>query len=415
MQANIILYIIAGILIIDFVLERILSLLNANHQQKDLPPEFAGIYDQEKYSKSLNYFKANHSFETLSSTFSFILMLAVILSGTFGMLDFILRLRINDPILLSLSFFGILFLISDLINIPFSLYKIFVIEEKFGFNKMTIKTFISDKIKSYILTIIVGGVILYIFLYLVIHIGENFWLWFWLVISAFLLLINMFYTSLIVPIFNKLKPLPEGDLRNKIEEYSRKINFPLDNIFVIDGSKRSSKANAYFSGIGNKKKIVMFDTLINNYTQEELVAVLAHEVGHFKKKHIQTGFILSVAQIGFMLFILSLFVYNSFLSEALGADANAIHINLIAFGILYTPISHLTGIFMNIVSRKNEYEADRYAATTYNGEALQNALKKLSWDNLSNLTPHPAYVFMHYSHPPLLQRLKALGKFTHPE
>jgi STE24 endopeptidase len=410
MQANTISYIIAGILIADFALERILAYLNAKHQKK-LPSELADIYDQEKYSKSLDYFQANHAFENISASFSFILMLAVILSGAFGMLDHFLRPRVNDPILLALCFFGILFLISDIINLPFSLYKIFVIEEKFGFNKMTIKTFISDKAKSYILTAVVGGIILYILLYLILNIGENFWLWFWLVISAFLLVINMFYTSLIVPIFNKLKPLPDGDLRNKIEEYSKKINFPLDNIFVIDGSKRSSKANAYFSGIGSKKKIVLFDTLINNHTQEELVAVLAHEVGHFKKKHILTGFVLSIAQTGFMLFLLSLFVYNPSLSNALGAGENAIHINLIAFGILYTPISHLTGIFMNIISRKNEYEADKYAATTYNGAALQNALKKLSADSLSNLTPHPAYVFMHYSHPPLLQRLKALSKY----
>ena len=410
MNANTVLYIIAGILIIDFALERILSYLNANHQQKKLPDELTDIYDQEKYSKSLNYFQANHSFETISASFSFILMLAMILTGAFGKLDYVLRSRINDPILVALCFFGILFLISDLINIPFSLYRNFVIEDKFGFNKMTLKVFLFDKIKSYILTAIVGGVILYILLYLITNIGANFWLWFWLVISAFLLLVNMFYTSLIVPIFNKLVPLPAGDLRDKIEEYSRKINFPLDNIFVIDGSKRSSKANAYFSGIGSKKKIVLFDTLISNHTQEELVAVLAHEVGHFKKKHILTGFILSITQIGFMLFLLSLFVYNPFLSKALGAGENAIHINLIAFGILYTPISHLTGIFMNIISRKNEYEADKYAATTYNGATLQSALKKLSGNSLSNLTPHPAYVFMHYSHPPLLQRLKALRK-----
>jgi STE24 endopeptidase len=408
MQANTILYIIAAILTADFMLERILSYLNAGHQQKDLPSELAGIYDQEKYSKSLSYFQFNHKFGNISASFSFLLMLGVILSGAFGKLDEILRSQVQNQIMLSLCFFAVIFIISDLINLPFSIYKTFVIEEKFGFNKMTVKTFVLDKIKGYILTTIVGGIILYILLYLIINIGENFWWWFWLVISVFLLLINMFYTSLIVPIFNKLNPLPEGELRNKIEEYSKKIGFPLDNIFVIDGSKRSSKANAYFSGIGGKKKIVLFDTLISNHSHEELVAVLAHEVGHFKKKHIQTGLILSILQIGFMLFLLSLFVYNPFLSAALGAKENAIHINLIAFGIIYTPISHLTGILMNIISRKNEYEADLYAATTFNGMALQEALKKLSVDNLSNLCPHPAYVFVHYSHPPLLQRLRAL-------
>jgi STE24 endopeptidase len=409
MQANIILFIITAILIADFMLERVLTYLNAKHQQKNLPPELAGIYDQEKYNKSLRYFHVNYRFGNVSASFSFLLMLGVILSGAFGKLDEILRTQVQNRIVLSLCFFGVVFIVSDLINLPFSIYKTFVIEEKFGFNKMTVKIFILDKIKGYILTTIIGGIILYILLFLIINIGENFWWWFWLVISVFLLLINMFYTSLIVPIFNKLNPLPGGELRNRIEEYSKKISFPLDNIFVIYGSKRSSKANAYFSGIGGKKKIVLFDTLISNHTHEELLAVLAHEVGHFKKKHIQTGFILSVLQIGLMLFLLSLFVYNPFLSNALGAEENSIHINLIAFGIMYTPISHLTGILMNIISRKNEYEADLYAATTFNGMALQEALKKLSVDNLSNLTPHPAYVFVHYSHPPLLQRLRALN------
>jgi STE24 endopeptidase len=220
----------------------------------------------------------------------------------------------------------------------------------------------------------------------------------------------MFYTAIIVPIFNKLKPLEDGELRKAIEDYCKKVNFPLTNIFVIDGSKRSTKANAYFSGIGSKKKIVLFDTLINNHSQEELVAVLAHEVGHYKKKHIQTGLILSILQVGLILFIASYILFNKNLSVALGAQENAIHLNLVAYGILFTPCSHLIGIFMNIFSRKNEYEADKYAADTYNGGALKSALKKLSANNLSNLTPHPAYVFFHYSHPPLLQRLRALNK-----
>jgi STE24 endopeptidase len=277
---------------------------------------------------------------------------------------------------------------------------------------MDLKTFIADKIKGYLIAIIVGGLILGGLLLLINELGKDFWIWFWIAISLFLIFVNMFYTSLIVPLFNKLKPLEDGDLRMAIQEYSKNVGFPLDNIFVIDGSKRSTKANAYFSGLGSKKKIVLYDTLIQNHSKEELVAVLAHEVGHFKKKHIILGLILSVAQIGIMLFILSLLVFNTDLSKALGATTNTIHLNLIAFGILFSPISHLIGIFMNLISRKNEYEADRFAASTYNGNALQEALKKLSVNNLSNLTPHPAYAFFHYSHPPLLERLRALRKVS---
>jgi STE24 endopeptidase len=411
MQPSILLYIIISILTLDFIINQVLDYLNIKNQKKELPLEVNDIYEIDKYKKSRDYQRVNYKFDLFSSSFSFVLIITVILTGIFGKLDQVLRTRVENPILLALAFFGILFIISDILNLPFSVYKTFVIEEKFGFNKTTVKTFIADKLKGYLLGAIIGGIVIYILLFLILSLGQNFWIWFWIIISVFLLFINMFYTSLIVPLFNKLKPLEGGDLRNAIEEYSKKIYFPLDNIFVIDGSKRSSKANAYFSGIGSKKKIVLFDTLISNHTKEELIAVLAHEVGHFKKKHIITGFILSVLQIGFMFFILSFFVFNPLLSEALGGSKMALHLNLIAFGILYTPISHITGIFMNAISRKNEFEADKFAATTYNGKSLAEALKKLSTNNLSNLTPHPAYVFFHYSHPPLLERLKALAKY----
>jgi STE24 endopeptidase len=403
-------YIIISILSLDFIVGQILDYLNIKNQKKELPDEVKGLYEIDKYNKALNYQNANYKFDLLSSSFSFLLIMAVIISDFFGKLNNILRKDIENPVLLALAFFGILFIISDILNLPFSLFKTFVIEEKFGFNKTTIKTFIIDKIKGYFIGAIIGGGVISILLFLIITLGQGFWVWFWIIISILLISINMFYTSLIVPLFNKLKPLEQGELRSAIEEYSKKISFSLDNIFVIDGSKRSSKANAYFSGIGMKKKIVLSDTLISNHSKEELVAVLAHEVGHFKKKHIIKGLILSILQIGLMLFILSLFIFNPKMSEALGDNQLAYHLNLIAFGILYTPISHVTGMFMNAVSRKNEYEADKFAATTYNGKSLQEALKKLSIDNLSNLTPHPAYVFVHYSHPPLVERLKALDK-----
>jgi STE24 endopeptidase len=284
-----------------------------------------------------------------------------------------------------------------------------VIEEKYGFNKTTVKTFITDKLKGYVLGALIGGGLLAALIYLVETIGPDFWMWFAAIACVFMLFMNMFYTSLILPLFNKLTPLPDGELKTAIEEFSRKINFPLTNIFVIDGSKRSSKANAFFSGIGKKKKIVLYDTLIRNHTTAELVAVLAHEVGHYKKKHIIWSYVWAVVQIVFMLFVLAQMVFNEGLSLALGGTQHAIHLNLVAFTILFSPISAITGLFMNIYSRKNEFEADAYARDTYNGKSLADALKKLSVDNLSNLYPHPAYVFFHYSHPPLLQRLERIG------
>ncbi|MGK7396037.1 MAG: M48 family metallopeptidase [Candidatus Cyclobacteriaceae bacterium M3_2C_046] len=410
MQPETILLIILIIITFDFLLEQVLDFLNLKNQKPELPSELKDIYNEEKYKQSVAYHKTQTRFSFLTATFSFLLAFALLSSGFFGWLDEWLRLSLNQPVYLALAFFGLLFIASDIINTPFQVYSTFVIEEKFGFNKTTPKTFVLDKLKGYLLTAIVGGVILGALLYLIIYIGQDFWIYFWIVISLFILFINMFYTSLIVPLFNKLTPLEDGELKQAIEDYSRKVNFPLDNIFVIDGSKRSSKANAFFSGIGKKKKIVLYDTLINNHTTSELVAVLAHEVGHFKKKHIVSGFVLSIIQTGVMLFIMSLMIFSPALSQALGADQIGLHLNLLAFGILYAPISKITGILLNVISRKNEYEADAFATLSFDGSALQLALKKLSVNNLSNLLPHPWYVFFHYSHPPLLKRLKAIDK-----
>lgn len=408
MEAESILILIVAIMVFDFLFEKVLSFLNLKNLKTELPDELKGIYEEEKYKKSIQYTRENTRFSFLTSSFSFVLSLVLIISGFFGWLDAEIRPFIDNEMFVSLAFFGILFLASDILNIPFQLYDTFVIEEKYGFNTTTPKLFIMDKLKGYLLTILIGGLIMYILLFLVKSFGQSFWLYFWAVIAFFMLFINMFYTSLILPLFNKLTPLEDDELKQEIERYSKSVNFPLDNIFVMDGSKRSKKSNAFFSGLGKKKKIVLFDTLIKNHSKEELVAVLAHEAGHYKKKHIVSGYVLSLLQSGIMLFILSLMIFNPTLSEALGGNQNAIHLNLLAFGILFSPISHFIGVFMNIFSRKNEYEADRFAKDTYNGEALSNALKHLSVENLSNLTPHPAYVFFHYSHPPLLKRLSAL-------
>jgi STE24 endopeptidase len=307
-----------------------------------------------------------------------------------------------------LFFFGIIGLASDLINIPFSWYDAFVIEKKYGFNTMTARTFITDHLKSWFIALLVGIPVLGIVTWLYYETGALFWLYAWIVITVFSIVINLFYSELIVPLFNKQTPLQAGSLRSKIESFAEKTGFKLRDIFVIDGSKRSTKANAYFSGFGPKKRIVLYDTLFSQLTEEEIVAVLAHETGHYKKKHVLTSLIISVILTGIMLFLFSLVAGNPALSAAMGASSASFHIGLVVFGILYSPLSLATGLVTNYISRKNEFEADRYAGDYYDGESLATALKKLSVKNLSNMLPHPAYVFFHYSHPPLLQRLKNL-------
>ncbi len=408
MKPETILSVILGISIVSYLFDQLLDYINLKAQRKDIPAEVEGFYNKEKYQKSLDYQKDQTSFSFITAGFSFLLSLSMLLFGGFGWLDTVLRPIFTTEITLALAFFGTIMIASDILTMPFQWYGTFVIEGKYGFNKTTVKTFIADKLKGYLLGGLIGGALLSVLIYLINSIGPNFWIWFALLSAAFTLFMSMFYTSLILPLFNKLTPLADGELKSAIETFAKKVNFPLDNVFVMDGSKRSAKANAFFSGIGKKKKIVLYDTLINNHTTEELVAVLAHEVGHFKKKHIIWSYLISIVQIFFLLFILSKMVFNENLSIALGGSQQAIHLNLIAFTILFSPISAITGLFMSMLSRRNEFEADAYAKETFDGHALSNALKKLSVDSLSNLYPHPAYVFFHYSHPPLLQRLNAL-------
>ncbi len=392
------------IITFDFALERILSLLNRKSAKKPIPQELEGIYNQEKYAESQAYNEEVSRFGNFSATFSFVLLVLAIYNGWFGALDHWIRTFSPFSLVSPLIFFGILYVISDVVNTPFAIYRNFVIEAKYGFNKMTVKTYILDKIKGYLLTAIIGGLLLAVLIYFV----SDFWYYFWAVMTAFVLFANLFYTSLILPLFNKLKPLEEGELKSSIQAYCDKVQFPLKNIFIMDGSKRSSKGNAFFSGLGKRKKVVLFDTLVEKHSTQELTAVFAHEVGHYKKKHIIFSTIFSIGLMGFMLFLFSKMAYNAELSWAMGGQTSALHLNLLAFGILYSPISTVLGIIGNIMSRKNEFEADAYAKETYDATPLITGLKKMSSDHLSNLTPHPAFVFVHYSHPPLKERVRAL-------
>ncbi len=402
-------YVIVVIIVLEYLLERFLDYLNTTRWSSILPEVLKGIYDAEKYKKQQEYEKVNHRFSLLTSSFSILLMLLMLFLDGFAFVDNISRNVTDNYILIALLFFGIIVFASDILTTPFSIYGTFVIEEKFGFNKTTVKTFIFDKLKGWVLGAIIGGGLMALLIWFYNVTEEMFWIYAWGAITVFMIFMTMFYSSIIVPLFNKQTPLEDGELRQEIEKFSKKVGFKLDNIFKIDGSKRSTKANAYFSGIGPKKRIVLYDTLINDMEVNEIVAVLAHEIGHYKKKHIFSSMLISIIQTGITLFILSIFIGNPVLSKALGVDQASFHIGLIAFGILYSPISTIIGLGMNILSRKNEYAADKFAGDNYNAEYLASALKKLSVKNLSNLTPHPLYVFFHYSHPTLLERLNALG------
>lgn len=408
MNSSFLFYSIIAIIVLQFLMETVLDYLNSRKFQDPIPEELQDVFDNKEYLKSQAYKKDNYNFGILSSTFSIVLTLGFLIFGGFEWIDLLARNITENPILMALLFFGIIMIGSDIITTPFSYYQTFVIEEKYGFNKSTRKLFFLDKIKGWLMMAILGGGMLSMVIWFFQLAGNNFWIYALGLIAIFTVFMNLFYSRLIVPLFNKQIPLEEGSLKSKIENYAGKVGFKLQNIFVIDGSKRSTKANAYFAGFGKEKRVTLYDTLIKDLEEEEIVAVLAHEVGHYKRHHIIINLIISILLTGVTLFILSFFINNPEFSYAIGVSEPSFHAALICFGILYSPISEITGLVMNILSRKFEFEADDYAKNTYKALPLINSLKKLSKNNLSNLTPHSAYVFMHYSHPPLIQRIRNL-------
>ncbi len=410
MASSMWLNIIIGLVVFDFLLDKVLNYINDKNWDSTIPDEMKDYYDEEKYNKAKLYHQENGRLSLISSSISTGLLLVALFTGFFGKFSLYLSTYFENEFVSTGVFFLALMLVLDILSLPFSIYKIFKIEEKYGFNKMTAKTFVLDKIKSYLIAIVIGGGVLWVVIFLIGYFNEGFWLWLWLFIAGFMLLTNMLYADLILPLFNKLTPLEEGELKDKIQAYADKIGYSLKNIYIIDGSKRSTKANAFFSGLGPRKTIALYDTLIEKQSDEELVAILAHEVGHFKKKHILTSMFISVLQIGFMIFLFEQFIRISEISQAMGTESYSFGVALIAFGFVLSPINLITGILMSMLSRKNEFEADEFAKETYASEPLIEGLKKLSVDSLSNLNPHPLYVFIHYSHPPLLKRIEALRK-----
>jgi len=397
-------------LVISFVIDQILDYLNAKHFNDPLPSELQDVFDEEEYKKSQRYKKERYKFGILTSAISLIATLLFFYLDGFAYVDNLSRAFSSNEIIIALVFFGIIMIASDILSTPFSYYSTFVIEEKYGFNKTTHKTFFLDKLKGWIMGAIIGGILLAAIIWFYQSAGKNFWLYAWGIITVFTVFMNLFYARLIVPLFNKQTPLDEGTLRSQIEIYASKVGFTLDKIFVIDGSKRSTKANAYFSGFGSEKRVTLYDTLIKDLNEEEIVAVLAHEIGHYKRNHIIFNLFAAIVTTGFTLWLLSLFIGNPLLSEALNVSQPSFHIGLIAFGVLYSPISGITSLLMNYLSRRFEYQADNFAKHTYAVLPLISGLKKLSKNSLSNLTPHPLYVFAHYSHPTLLQRFRNLKK-----
>ena len=404
---------IIAILVLNFAVDAILDHLNVKYADVNLPKEVEGIYDAEKYKKQQEYFKTNNRFGAVSDIFNFIVIMLMFFFFGFAFVDNIARDCTDNWMLISLIFFGILYFANEIISIPFEWYQTFTIEERFGFNKMTPKIFCLDLVKEWLMTIILGGSIAALLMLFYQYTGKYFWIIAWVVVAIINIFMMMFYSSLILPLFNKQTPLPEGELRTEIEKFCAKVGYQIENLYVMDGSKRSTKANAFFTGLGAKKRIILYDTLVNTLSTEEIVAVLAHEIGHYKHKHTRAMLAISLANMAVMFFLLSLILGtpeegNLYVAQALGSENPSFHFGVLVFGILYTPISTILSIGLNCLSRHNEYQADSFARDNGLAEPLANALKKLSVSSLSNLTPHPAYVFVNYSHPTLLQRLENL-------
>ncbi len=406
-----ILILIIAFVLLEFVVSSVLSWLNSKWMTHPVPKVLEGLYDEEKYRKQQDYMRANKRIGWIERCVMLVLTLVVLLTGVLGWLDDKTTQWSHGLLIQMLIFFGITAMVSTLISLPFSYYDTFVIEEKFGFNKTTRKTFWLDTLKSFLLTLVLGAIILSIIFLLYSYLGTSFWWIATLVVGVFIVFFSLFYSNLIVPLFNKQKPLEKGQLRTAIEAAANEMGFSIKNIYVMDGSKHSSKANAYFTGFGLKKRVVLYDTLIEQLTTEEIVAVLSHELGHSKHRDTIKNTIMSIVMVAVNLWVFSLLVDNPDLSHALGGKRDhSFSLSLIAFTLLFSPIDLLLNPILNGISRRCEFRADAFAADYGHGEFLISGLKKLSANTLSNLTPHPAVVWMEYSHPTLAQRIEAILK-----
>jgi len=410
---NIYLVIILFIIIGSYLLDTVVETVNVRHARTDLPEEYEGYYDAETYRKAQNYLKENTRFGIIADTVTTPIIIAFILVGGFNIVDQFAGSFQFGPIPTGLIFAGVLLLAFQMISIPFSIYNTFVIEEKYGFNRTTVRTFTLDILKSWLLAAVLGGVVFSIVLWLFNKAGDWAWAYCWVVVVLFQVGLVFVAPVVILPLFNKFYPLEDGELKTAIEKYAKSQDFKMKGVFKMDASKRSTKSNAFFTSFGRFRRIVLFDTLIKRHTLDELVSVLAHETGHYKKKHILKSILMSIITTGLLFFLLSLFINNEGLFSAFKMQNMSIYASLFFFAFLYAPIDMVLSIFSNILSRKHEYEADAYAVSTYGKpESMISGLKKLTVDNLSNLTPHPLKVFLSYSHPPVLERIRAIRRMS---
>ncbi len=406
---NILFVAIIVIFVADFCFERTLSLLNIRNASAPIPDVLRGLYDADKYAKQQNYLRTNAKWGWIKSTVLFVPTLVMLLCDGFAWLDALIRSWTECELLVSLLFFGILMLAGDVLALPFQIYATFGVETRFGFNRTTPKTFALDKLKSLALKIVISGGLFTAIILVYEQIPDYFWIVAWAVVTVFTLFVSHFYSEIIVPLFNKQTPLGAGELRDAIEQFAQKANFALQNIYVIDGSKRSTKANAYFTGWGKRKRIVLYDTLIKQLDTDEIVAVLAHEIGHNKHHHTLQGIAVSLLMNLLLFVLLGWALHSDALAQTLGCPHASFHINMLAFALLYSPVSTLLDLASNALSRHNEYQADAFVKANGYAQPLVSALKKISAQALSNLTPHPWYVFVRYSHPTLCQRITALN------
>lgn len=395
---------------LDFGINTFVDFLNHRSSKRPLDSELSELYDEKEHRRSVEYQAANYKVSFISSTLFFVLLILALTYEWFAALDSFVREQWSNEIVISLAFIGFLTLFSNLISLPFGIYSTFKVEAKYGFNKSTVATFVSDLIKGLLLTLVIGGALLTAVLWIYQELRSTFWLWAWLLFAGFSLFFFMFGTKLILPLFNKLTPVPDGELRSEVERYCASQGYSLGKLFVMDGSKRSTKANAFFTGLGKSKTIVLFDTLLEKLSTKEVVAVLAHEIGHYKRKHTLSMFLLSNLQTFVLFALLGWLLGVEELSTALGASESSFHLSALAFFLLFSPVSMLLGLLNNGLSRRNEYQADDFARETYDegGAFLREALKKISTDALANLSPHPLYVAVNYTHPPIRERLRNL-------
>ena len=400
---------ILAVIICGYLLELVVTLLNIQALSPLLPEEFKDTFKQDDYQKSQEYTRATSRFGLVENSLSTVGVLLFLLLGGFNTFDLFARGFGYGPIITGLLYGALFLMMTSILSLPFSIYSTFVIEERFGFNRTTIRTFITDLIKVTLLSIVIGGPLLALVLWFFETSGEWAWFYCWIGVTVISITLQLLAPVIIMPLFNTFTPLEDDPLKAKITAYARQQKFTMQGIFTMDGSKRSTKANAFFTGFGRLKKIVFYDNLIDQLTDEELVAVLAHEMGHNKLHHIPKLIVASILQTGLMFYLLSLFIHNEGLHQAFFMEHLSIYAGLLFFGFLYTPISLLTSILFHLYSRKKEFEADSYGAESTKGpQHLINGLKKLSRTNLSNLTPHPVYVFLHYAHPPVLERIHQL-------